>query len=211
MASKKLATSQRASAKRSSSGASQVGNVALSALGSLNSTVDFVRQTWAGLGLPSALAPTVDIAELDKKITDLKAVEQWLEVNQNLLRSSIQTLEVQRNTIAAVQAFGDTLKDTNQTTKAKNSAPSIEALMPGLDTQAWWNLLQGQFNQIAQTALGSSPSSSFTSTVTEAAKKMAAQAAGNAAKKVAAGVAAGMTAGAVKAMTSTPKARRKRG
>jgi hypothetical protein len=191
--------------KKETTSSSTVGNAALAALGSLNSTVDFVRQTWAGMGLPTALAPTVDVAELEKKITDLKAVEQWLEINQSLLRTSIQTLEVQRNTIAAVQAFGNTLKKDGKDSE-KSTLPGIESMMPGVDTQAWWNLLQGQFNQIAQSALGSDSKSSLKSNMTQAAKKMATQVATQAAGKVAAGVAAS----AVKAMTKPAKPRRKR-
>lgn len=181
-----------------------VSNAAASALGSLSSTVDFVKQTWAGFGLPAAMAPTVDVAELDKKITDLKAVEQWLEVNQSLLRTSIQTLEVQRNTIAAVQAFGKSLKhDKNAETP---SMPTFETILPGVDTNAWWNMLQGQFNQIAQTALGSE--------MTKAATKMATNVASGVAKNVAKSVTRNVTAQVVKAATgkvTSGKSARKRG
>jgi hypothetical protein len=178
---------------------SAVGNAALAALDSLNTTVDFVRQTWAGLGLPTALAPTVDVAELDKKITDLKAVEQWLEVNQSLLRTSIQSLEVQRNTIAAVQAFGNTLKDPQS--GHKTSVPTSNPLMPGVDTNAWWNMLQGQFNQIAQSALNPAQTS-IKNTVTRAAKKMAA----DVATQVVTQAATKVANSAVKAMSSRGKA-----
>jgi hypothetical protein len=55
--------------------------------------------------LPSMLAPTVDVGELDKRIADLRAVEQWLELNANMLRTTIQTLEVQRATIATLKGI----------------------------------------------------------------------------------------------------------
>jgi hypothetical protein len=55
--------------------------------------------------LPSMVAPTLDIEELDKRITDLRAVEQWLELNAGLLRTTIQTLEVQRATISTLKSF----------------------------------------------------------------------------------------------------------
>jgi hypothetical protein len=191
---------------------SAVGSAALAALGSLNTTVDFVRQTWAGFGLPTALAPTVDVAELDKKITDLKAVEQWLEVNQSLLRTSIQSLEVQRNTIAAVQAFGDTLKESHP--GAKLPAPATNTVMPGVDTNAWWNLLQGQFNQIAQAALKPSQDS-IKDTVKKAARKMATDVATQVVTKAATKAASQVAAGAASVMSksrkpATSKTRRKR-
>ena len=55
--------------------------------------------------LPSMIAPTLDVAELDKRIADLRAVEQWLELNASMLRTTIQTLEVQRATIATLKGI----------------------------------------------------------------------------------------------------------
>jgi hypothetical protein len=59
--------------------------------------------------LPSMITPTLDIGELDKRIADLRAVEQWLNLNATMLRTTIQTLEVQRNTIATLKSFGGNL------------------------------------------------------------------------------------------------------
>ncbi|MDY0073586.1 MAG: hypothetical protein RBR77_13190, partial [Thauera sp.] len=42
----------------------------------------------------------------DKRITDMKAVEGWLKMNLNMLQMSIQGLELQRATLAAVKAMG---------------------------------------------------------------------------------------------------------
>ena len=55
--------------------------------------------------LPSMVAPTLDVNELDKRIADLRAVEQWLELNSSMLRTTIQTLEVQRATIATLKGI----------------------------------------------------------------------------------------------------------
>jgi hypothetical protein len=49
--------------------------------------------------------PTLDIEELDKRIQDLKSVENWLQLNMSVLRSTIQGLEVQRATLAALKSF----------------------------------------------------------------------------------------------------------
>jgi len=56
--------------------------------------------------LPSMIAPTLDVEELDKRIADLRAVEQWLNLNLSMLRTAVQSLEVQRNTIATLKSFG---------------------------------------------------------------------------------------------------------
>ncbi len=55
--------------------------------------------------LPNMLAPTFDINELEKRIADLRAVEQWLELNASILRTTIQSLEVQRATIATLKGI----------------------------------------------------------------------------------------------------------
>ena len=55
--------------------------------------------------LPSMIAPTLDVNELEKRIADLRAVEQWLNLNVSMLRTAIQSLEVQRNTIATLRSF----------------------------------------------------------------------------------------------------------
>ena len=55
--------------------------------------------------LPNMFAPTLDVNELDKRIADLRAVEQWLELNSGILRTMIQSLEVQRATIATLKGI----------------------------------------------------------------------------------------------------------
>jgi hypothetical protein len=74
----------------------------------LSGGFDFVKSLWGGMpsAVPGFVVPTVDLEELDKRITDLKAVESWLAINSNMLRATIQSLEVQRNTIATIQSIG---------------------------------------------------------------------------------------------------------
>jgi len=92
--------------------------------GNVLESLELMQKVWgAGLaqlpGLPSAgalmpsvtsmMVPTLDVDELDKRIGDLRAVEQWLALNASMLRASIQALEVQRNTIATLKTLGGTL------------------------------------------------------------------------------------------------------
>jgi hypothetical protein len=77
----------------------------------------------AGLGGGAAM-PTLDIDELDKRIADLKSVENWLNLNMNVLRSTIQGLEVQRATLAALKSFSEALTPERmaEATKAAQKA-----------------------------------------------------------------------------------------
>jgi hypothetical protein len=57
-------------------------------------------------GFASAF-PGLDVEELEKRIKDLKSVENWLNLNLNILKSTIQGLEVQHATMMALKSFGD--------------------------------------------------------------------------------------------------------
>ena len=81
----------------------------------MNTTMDYFRKAWSSFNLPTQLAPTVDIAELDKRINNLKAVESWLNLNLTMLRTTIQGLEIQRGTIAAISTIGQAVDQTGNT------------------------------------------------------------------------------------------------
>ncbi len=56
--------------------------------------------------------PGLDTDELEKRIKDLKSVENWLNLNLNVLKSTIQGLEVQHATMMALKSFGDAVSAT---------------------------------------------------------------------------------------------------
>jgi len=65
---------------------------------------EMFRRLWGPLGvpIPGMAVPTFDPQEVEKRIAELRSVEAWLNMNLNMLRYSIQALEVQR---AALQAM----------------------------------------------------------------------------------------------------------
>jgi hypothetical protein len=69
--------------------------------------MEFLRSVWGQMPfpVPGFVTPTLDVGELDKRIADLKAVEGWLRMNLGMLQTSIQGLEVQRATLATMQAM----------------------------------------------------------------------------------------------------------
>ncbi|EON19502.1 hypothetical protein C265_13166 [Cupriavidus sp. GA3-3] len=91
---------------------------------------DFMRRLWgSGSGMPAgmmpglqAMTPPMDLDDLDKRIADLKAVESWLQLNTNLLRTTIQGLEVQRATLVALQTFGNALSPEAMQSAMENVA-----------------------------------------------------------------------------------------
>ena len=97
--------------------------------------VDFMKKLWGQMpgnsAVPGFLLPTLDIDELDKRISDLKAAESWLEVNLNLLRATVQGLEVQRHTIAAIRSLGAVTETPQSPKAAASTSPTPSGLPPG--------------------------------------------------------------------------------
>lgn len=203
-----------------------VGTMAFDSFGQVMNTMDLVKRAWSSLNVPTPFTPTLSVEEIDKRITDLRAVEQWLALNQNLLRTTIQGLEIQRGTLDAINAMSDSFGKSVQPDETmaqalaqfaaaaaarhtagapasadwlnpflSSSAPAGAAVPPapgpeapgkaedvdetapapaanaaqpaaaspvpgqvdlmqaaGINPMAWWNLLQNNFQQIAEAA-----------------------------------------------------------
>jgi hypothetical protein len=135
----------------------------------------------AGSALPGIgqwVAPTLDPAELQKRIDELRTVQFWLEQNAKMLATTIQALEVQRMTLSTLKTMNVQLGDLSESLKLKPLAAAAPAAparaRPAKGTPApagvvdpmqWWGALTHQFAQLATTALKD--------TATDAAKSVA--------------------------------------
>ena len=149
----------------------------MSGAGAVTDTLEFVKNLWGGMGVPGMAAPTLSVDDLDKKIADLKAVEAWLALNSSMVRGTIQALEVQRGTLAALQSMGDAFaKAAAQPAGGKEgqSADAGAAAPQFADPAAWWNMLQDQFKQAVSNAMSPDAMAEATARAQEAAGKMAA-------------------------------------
>lgn len=125
---------------------------------------EMMRHAWSSMGgkfLPGGIPtpPTLNIEDLDRRIAELRTVENWLRLNLSMLEGSIQAMEVQRATIATLQSFAHIGADAaagNQSAAATPDASAETAAEPpssaAAPAQAWWNMLQQQFNQLASAA-----------------------------------------------------------
>jgi hypothetical protein len=125
--------------------------------GALNNAMtdpfEFLKKSWAGINsLPKSVTPTFDIEELDKRITDMKAVENWLQLNLSMLQGTIKSMEIQRGTLATLKDLGQSLTPQTATVLAKDLASGIQQAAAAQNAAAWWELLQTQFNQVTQAA-----------------------------------------------------------
>ena len=109
--------------------------------------MEFLKTLWGntGMPLPGLVTPTLDTNELEKRITDLKAVEGWLKTNLGMLQMTIQGLEMQRATLAALQA----ISQSGGNPEANANPFANPALWP-------WNFMQGN-GQNAATAEAEPP------------------------------------------------------
>ncbi|KQQ86563.1 PhaM family polyhydroxyalkanoate granule multifunctional regulatory protein [Massilia sp. Leaf139] len=110
----------------------------------MTDTLEFVKNLWGGMGVPGMAAmntgglgkPALSTDELDKRITDLKAVESWLNLNLSMLRTSIQALEVQRGTLAALKSMSDSMAQAmGQQGEHTSSLPPFSAFFNAAGTQ----------------------------------------------------------------------------
>ena len=67
--------------------------------------LEFLKSLWGPMGLPlaGAMAPTLIQDELDRRIAELRSVENWLNMNLNVLRATLQGLEMQKSGLAAMR------------------------------------------------------------------------------------------------------------
>jgi hypothetical protein len=79
-------------------------------------------------GMPSWVAPTLNVEEIDKRIQELKAVQFWLEQNGTALKATIQALEVQKMTLTTLQGMNVSMADLAKAFTAKSpEAPAPSA------------------------------------------------------------------------------------
>jgi hypothetical protein len=188
----------------------------------------------AGAALPGIgqwVAPTLDPAELEKRISELRTVQYWLEQNARMLAATIQALEVQRMTLSTLKTMNVQMGDLSESLKIKSTraaapaasdaadadvAPAKKKVVPkpgqAVDPMQWWGALTNQFAQLATSAMKD--------TATDAAKAMAGKmmkqsfdAATETMKQVASTpgrVAAGAASAAGKLVAKKPAAKRRR-
>jgi hypothetical protein len=104
---------------------------------------EFLKALWTPMGMPmpGLVTPTLDVGEVEKRIADLKSVENWLNLNLNVLRMTIQGLEMQKATLAAMQGMQGGMAAALQSAQFAGAAAAAPVgANPAAD--AWWTVLQ---------------------------------------------------------------------
>jgi hypothetical protein len=157
--------------------------------GTMNDTLEFVRNFWGSMKVPGMTMPSMSPDDLNKQIADLKAVESWLQMNMNMLRGTIQTLEVQSATLTALQSMSESFAKATSSTAADQKAAKPESKTPSASNNetfdkmpspsdfaahmanptAWWNTVQQNFSQAVNQAMA--PEQKTVNTAPAATKK----------------------------------------
>ena len=126
--------------------------------GNMFNPLESFNQAWRTMQTASPLPPTMSVADLEKRIAELRTVEQWLNLNLGMLRTSIQTLEVQKGTLQALSSLS-ALMSPDAAQVAMGSSPEHAAAGPDSATGAmdtaqqlskqWWDVLQAQLAQLS--------------------------------------------------------------
>ena len=136
----------------------------------------------AGQTLPSIgqwVAPTLDPQELERRISELRTVQFWLEQNARMIGTTVQALEVQRMTLGTLKTMNVQMGDLGEALKmpsmpsmadvfasaaaspapaptpapAPAPAPAEPPAAPAVDPMQWWGALTQQFTQLATQAM----------------------------------------------------------
>ncbi|HEY4066522.1 MAG TPA: PhaM family polyhydroxyalkanoate granule multifunctional regulatory protein [Burkholderiaceae bacterium] len=115
----------------------------------------------AGAALPGIgqwVAPTIDPAEIEKRIEELRTVQFWLEQNARMLGATIQALEVQRMTLSTLKTMNVQMEGLRDSLKIRvpepeSAAPKTAPAAGVVDPMQWWGALTKQFGQLAAAAM----------------------------------------------------------
>ena len=147
---------------------------------------DFLNNLMQGVGeaapaMGQWVAPTLNPDELEKRISEMKTLQFWLEQNARMIGMTVQALEVQRMTLSTLHSMNLPLADLRSAltlpgaasrpeaapapapapapaappeppSAAADAAPGAAA-KPAVDAMQWWGALTQQFTEIATKAM----------------------------------------------------------
>jgi len=66
---------------------------------------EFFQKMWnpVSFPIPGMFQPTMNVEEVEKKIRELQAVENWLKMNLTFVQMTAKTLEMQKSALETIQ------------------------------------------------------------------------------------------------------------
>ena len=77
---------------------------------------EFMQKMWNPMSfpLPGMITPTVNVEEIEKKISELQAVENWLTMSTGFVQMTIKTLQMQKSALESLRAAGEAAAKASQ-------------------------------------------------------------------------------------------------
>jgi hypothetical protein len=68
--------------------------------------LEFMQKLWNPMSfpMPGMAMPTVNVAEIEKKVAELKAVETWLTMQVGFVQMTVKTLDMQKAALESLSA-----------------------------------------------------------------------------------------------------------
>lgn len=131
----------------------------------LMASMDMMRRAWQGMagatGMETAaMAAPMSVEDLERRISELRVVENWLRMNLSMLSSTIQGMEVQRSTISTLMSFAASASHVTGATSAGGgdaaASPSplevVLGIKPAAPDSAGTSDIENQHTSTASTA-----------------------------------------------------------
>ena len=66
---------------------------------------EFFQKMWNPMSfpIPGMFQPTMSVEEVEKKIAELRSVENWLKMNLTFVQMTVKTLEMQKSALQTIQ------------------------------------------------------------------------------------------------------------
>ena len=70
--------------------------------------LEFMQKMWNPMGfpLPGMVAPTISVEDIERKLSELRSVENWLKMNLAFLQMTIKTMEMQKSALETLAGKG---------------------------------------------------------------------------------------------------------
>ncbi|HEY4371141.1 MAG TPA: PhaM family polyhydroxyalkanoate granule multifunctional regulatory protein [Burkholderiales bacterium] len=92
---------------------------------------EFIKNFWAGVpgmgagAVGGTAMPSFDPQDLEKRLTELKQVKQWLEMNLNMLNLQINTIEMQLSAVNSFEHYTQAAEPASARKKSPEPAPDM--------------------------------------------------------------------------------------
>jgi HPt (histidine-containing phosphotransfer) domain-containing protein len=125
---------------------------------------DTMKSFYANAGVPGFGALPLSADDLERKMAELRQVENWLVMNLNVLKAQLQVLEAQKQMVGTFKGFGAAFAPSQPSTPSAEdahekggSSASAGAFQAIANPAAWMEALQTHMKPFLDAAQQATP------------------------------------------------------